>query len=40
MTNAFEDRGEWQLLFSKDKKGRVDEELYERCYHRVFTAVT
>lgn len=27
------------MLFSKDKKNRVDEELYERCYHRVFTAV-
>jgi len=27
------------LFFSKDKKNHLDEELYERCYHRVFTAV-
>ncbi|SHI27033.1 RNA polymerase sigma-70 factor, ECF subfamily [Desulfosporosinus lacus DSM 15449] len=27
------------MFFSKDKKNHLDEELYERCYHRVFTAV-
>jgi len=27
------------LFFSKDKKSHLDEELYERCYYRVFTAV-
>lgn len=27
------------MFFSKGKKNQLDEELYERCYHRVFTAV-
>ena len=27
------------MFFSKDQKNHLDEELYERCYHRVFTAV-
>lgn len=27
------------MLFPKDKKIQLDEELYERCYHRVFNAL-
>ncbi|EHQ90768.1 RNA polymerase sigma factor [Desulfosporosinus youngiae] len=27
------------MFFSKERKNQIDDELYERCYHRVFTAV-